>query len=355
MDETKSGNIVSVASNNDELLPENPDRSWSIKSFSSVSGYWMLATLILSLILVVYVIYGSVTNSGVSGNTILSEQEIGVKAVAFINDQLLQGKGNVTLNTITKTDSLYEVVVDFQGQQVPTYFTGDGKYFVGSQIMSTSEKIAADNSSASDSETDSPAKAIPKSDKPVVELFVMSYCPYGTQAEKGILPVADLLKDKIDFKIRFVHYTMHGDKETTENNRQLCIREEQPTKFNSYMNCVLNSKSASEPANLTQCEKTAGISSTMLQTCLTSKAADYYKNDSALSQKYGVQGSPTLIINGVESSAGRSPQSYLTAICAAFTDSSKISECSKTLSTATPSAGFSSDAGSASSDSASCS
>ncbi len=45
----------------------------------------------------------------------------------------------------------------------------------------------------------------------------MSYCPYGTQAEKGILPVVALLGDKIDFKLRTVHYVLHGDKEDLEN------------------------------------------------------------------------------------------------------------------------------------------
>ena len=37
----------------------------------------------------------------------------------------------------------------------------------------------------------------PKKEKPEVELFVMSHCPFGTQIEKGMLPVARLLGDKI--------------------------------------------------------------------------------------------------------------------------------------------------------------
>jgi hypothetical protein len=67
----------------------------------------------------------------------------------------------------------------------------------------------------------------------------MSYCPFGTQAEKGILPVVNLLKDKIDFKVKFVNYAMHGKKEIDENNLQYCIQKEEPNKYNSYLTCFL--------------------------------------------------------------------------------------------------------------------
>ena len=36
---------------------------------------------------------------------------------------------------------------------------------------------------------------------PEVELFIMSHCPYGTQTMKGIVPVVELLGDKIDFEL----------------------------------------------------------------------------------------------------------------------------------------------------------
>jgi len=48
----------------------------------------------------------------------------------------------------------------------------------------------------------------------------MSYCPYGTQIEKGILPVINALGNKIKFSLKFVDYAMHGKKEIDENSRQ---------------------------------------------------------------------------------------------------------------------------------------
>ena len=105
---------------------------------------------------------------------------------------------------------------NYQGVVVPVYLTKDG-VLAGSlnNIEPVSSTVAPTQEN------------LPKSDKPVVELFVMSYCPYGTQAEKGILPVLALLGDKIDFKLRMVHYILHGEPEDLENKRQLCIREEE--------------------------------------------------------------------------------------------------------------------------------
>ena len=108
-------------------------------------------------------------------------------------------------------------------------------------------------------------------------------------------------------------------KEDIENNRQLCIREEQgQDKLNKYLVCILDSDNPNAPKDVSVCEKEAGIDSAKLQTCLKNKADSYFASDSALSQGYGVQGSPTLIINGVQSSAGRTPASYLDGVCSAF-------------------------------------
>jgi len=227
---------------------------------------------------------------------------------------------------------LYEVLVLYKGDEIPVHVTKDGEYFVQGAVP------MADATEAGQSTTQQPTE-VPKSDKPEVELFIMSYCPYGTQAEKGILPVVALLGDKIDFKLRMVHYILHGEKEDLENKRELCIREEQgQDKLNKYLVCILDSENPQEPADVTECEKEAGIDSAKLQTCMDTNADNYFAADSELSEGYDVRGSPTLIINGVQSNAGRSPASYLAGICAAFNDSPE--ECSEELSTSGPSAGF---------------
>jgi hypothetical protein len=307
---------------------------------------WMAATIVLAVLIAALLIYTFVYGGGVTGN-VVSESDIGTKAVSFINTQLLQGNATVTLTSVTSKSGLYEVLVSFQGREVPTYFTKDGQFFLGTQLIPAAELNVSDTSDTTAQPTPT---EVPKSDKPKVELFVMSYCPYGTQAEKGILPAIKELGNSVDFNVRFVHYTMHGEKEDTENFRQMCIREEQNAKFIPYSECFL------ADGNATRCIAKAGIDNTNLNSCLTNKAAGYYAADSKLSQDYGVQGSPTLIINGVEAEFyPRDPNTALKLICSSF--NTAPANCSKQLSTTNPTPGFGYSqpaAGSADTGAASC-
>lgn len=43
-----------------------------------------------------------------------------------------------------------------------------------------------------------------RTDKPEVKFFVMSFCPFGNQAEAGLEPVYQLLKDKVSWQPRYI-------------------------------------------------------------------------------------------------------------------------------------------------------
>ena len=301
-----------------EIIKEEQQIEKSIKKLNS----WMIVSCVLAVLLVIAVVMVFVSKG-------ISQKAAEEKLLTNLNGMV---GGGVTIINSTKLGNLYEVSVLYQSQVIPVYITKDGKYMV----MGVQEIVPAavnTNTNTPTSSTSTPTEIV-KSDKPKVELFIMSYCPYGTQAEKGIIPAFEALGTSADTKIRFVHYTMHGEKEDTENSRQLCIREEQSAKFLPYLKCFLNASDA------TGCLKSTGVDTTKLNTCMgaTGKVKDYYAVDSRLSNQYGVQGSPTLIINGVESSAGRNSASYLAGICSAF--NTAPSACSKTLSTTNPSSGF---------------
>ena len=194
---------------------------------------------------------------------------------------------------------------------------------------------------------------IPKNDKPKVELFVMSYCPFGLQMEKAYTPVWNLLKNKADLSVKFVSYAMHGKIEVDENTRQHCIQQEEGAdKFITYLNCFsLKNDSAG-------CLNQSGINNAKINSCVekTNKnfaILDKYNDKSTwlngrfplypvhenLNDEYGVQGSPTLVINGTQVQTERTPEGIKNAICAAFNNAP--SECSKKLSNtpATPGVG----------------
>lgn len=312
----------------------------SVKKF--LSNYWAVASVVLAVVLVVVFIV-SFMNMGIG------KKVAGEKVETFLNDYLAQNgqPGTVNISNVEKVNGMYQVNISYQGNEIPAvYITLDGKYITSQLIPTTVEETQTP--------TEEPVQTeVQKSDKPVVDLFVMSYCPYGTQAEKGIIPVFKLLGNKIEGNIRFVHYTMHGEKEDTENYRQLCIREIYgQDKFLNYLACILNSTDVYTPGDQTACMKKFSISTSSIDGCIAKEAVTYNGVDSDLSNKYGVQGSPTLVINGVQVSSGRDSSSLLKIICAAFNE--QPAECSETLSSASPSPGFGYNSAGDSAAAASC-
>jgi glutaredoxin len=176
--------------------------------------------------------------------------------------------------------------------------------------------------------------------KPEVQIFVMSYCPFGLQAEKMFLPVYDLLKDKASMGVYYVNYIMHGFKEAEQNVRQYCISSEQADKFSKYLSCFVKTDKHAD------CAKEAKIDEAKLATCYEATLKKYNINDKSeqfaihdeLNKKYSVQGSPTIVINGTEVSVNRSPEDFKKAVCDAFTVKPK--ECETVLSKTVASPGI---------------
>jgi hypothetical protein len=299
---------------------------------------WMVVSIVLAVILIALVVFKGF-GGGVSGTS--ASQNL-ISYIASL------GKGEATLVNVTEDSGMYLVNVNYQGQAIPVYVSLDGKFLIPDRIpLSTATKTTATSNTGTQQPTN-----VPKNDKPLVELFVMSYCPYGTQAEKGMLPVANLLKDKIDFKIRFVYYAMHPTQgEVQENLRQYCIQRDQKAKFNDYLKCFLTA--GDSPGCLTS----TGINTASLKTCTDEIDAKYsitanlndktkwlsgqfpmFNIDKEDNTKYSIQSSPTLVINGVQVSAGRDSVSILKAVCGAFNNAP--SECSTQLDATTPGPGF---------------
>lgn len=194
-------------------------------------------------------------------------------------------------------------------------------------------------------------KCMQKLEKPEVELFVMSHCPFGTQIEKGILPVLELLGDKIDYSIKFCTYAMHDKEELDEQTLQYCIQKDHKDKYIAYLKCFLKEGKTDE------CTEEAEIDKKALELC-TKAADEQYKitesyNDKSTwlngrfpifdidkesNEKYDIHGSPGFVVNGVIAQAGRDAASLLDAICTGFKD--KPEECEEELPAETPSPGF---------------
>ena len=147
--------------------------------------------------------------------------------------------------------------------------------------------------------------------KPEVELFVMSYCPFGVQAEQELLPFFETYGDTIDFKLRFIirkeetpaenasgdirFTSLHGEPELMENKRQMVIAELYPEKFFDYLLCRADHLQEA----WVHCAKDVGldvgrIAEAVEAEKLTLELVQEIQRKEALN----IKGSPTLVIDG---------------------------------------------------------
>ncbi len=273
----------------------------------------------------------------------IDSQQAGQKAVSYINQNLLQPGISCSLINSTERAGLYEVWVSISSTQgsmaLPVWVSKDGNLLFTSGI---------DMSQSIPNQQTGQGFDAPDSEKPVVELFVMSFCPYGVQAENMMKPVVDLLGDKVDFKIRFIAsvtgntidsvQSLHGPNEAKEDLRQACIQKHYPDKFWTYLmginsNCysVYRDAQALETCWKAQAQA-AGIDISQVEVCAYGQEGlGLLRADEQAAEQYGVSGSPTLIINGVQYSGSRSSEAFKQAICSGF--ASQPAECGQTLST----------------------
>ena len=285
-------------------------------------------------------------------------EEAKVLANDFISNNLVQPGTEVSIKEVTEEAGLYKIVVNLpDGQEIDSYLSMDGKKFFP-QVMDIEETEAKtdDTANGAEAQQQKGLSDIVKTEKPVIEAFIMSHCPYGTQIEKGLLPVMKTLGDKADIQIKFVSYAMHGEKELDEQLRQYCIQEEQNDKFLPYLECFLGSSQGSE-ADSEECLSETKVNTRKMATCVAATDKEYeikelFADKSTWSggrypqfnvhkvenEKYGVKGSPTFVVNGTNISTGRDAASLLATACAGFENAPD--ECATELSSASPSAGF---------------
>ncbi len=283
-----------------------------------------------------------------------TSEEVSTAALELINGELVMPGTEVEVGEITEESGLYKIELTVAGQEITSYMTKDMTKFIP-QLIDAKEMEEVEGEDG-----EQPAAPVvevtTKSDKPEVELFVMSYCPYGTQMEKGYLPAIEALGDTVDAKLKFVDYAMHGEKEVNENLRQYCIQKNEPQKINAYMKCFLATTEGSD-AEAKVCMTKTQVNPTLLSQCVTATDAQYNVTELAKDEasyvsgqfpqfnvdkddveKYGVQGSPTLVVNGETVQAGRDSASILAAICSGFEEQPEA--CQTELSSTSPAPGF---------------
>jgi predicted DsbA family dithiol-disulfide isomerase len=158
-----------------------------------------------------------------------------------------------------------------------------------------------------------------------VELFVMSQCPYGVQAENGFKEVVEKLGGDVDFRVEFIGdktpdgnlTSMHGPNEVKGNLAQVCAMKHS-NKWFDFLMCQ-NQNMKEVHTNWESCAAQAGVPVDKLKACMEGEEGKQLLAASFdLAKQKGARGSPTIYIGGTQYQGGRRSADYFRAICNAY-------------------------------------
>jgi len=243
------------------------------------------------------------------------------------------------------------------GQEMPLYVSKDYEYLYPSAIQmgQMQAEVATAKAQYLEALANQPTEpelapepvGYPTSEVPEVFLFVMSNCPYGNQAENGIVDVVSLLGDEIAFEPVYVIYdeTIHpsysaesgeclvGEDDVTYCSMHGLYELEQGIREKMVYNRYGSAMWAEYAAAVNEVCFKGGLD---IETCWKSVADDLGIDTTEIEENYDAEkftilarekdltfstetfGSPSLTINGVKYSGTRTPAAYQAAICSAF-------------------------------------
>jgi hypothetical protein len=258
---------------------------------------------------------------------------------AYIASEILPGQ-EFYVDDIKDLGLLYSFTITIPSQgQYTSYITKNGRMLFTSGYDASEFKnaVLSGDVAIEEEKAESPTVAENKSDRPEVQLFLMSFCPYGNQAEEIIMPVAELLADSADVVPHYIvsksgstYSSLHGEQELNQDVRELCVYKYQPELYWDFLKQI-NADCTYENADTcwTASAQKVGINVATISQCQQQEAEALLDQEIAATTEYQVTGSPTLVINGTIYNGNRTSEAYKEAVCNAFNNAPD--ECSATL------------------------
>jgi len=302
---------------------------------------WILIALMFAAFLIWY---GGMN----SGNTLFKgfgnqgSEEVVQKAIDFISGNMLDG-AEAVLVSVSEESGVYSFKMKVGDQEYDSYLTKDGKILFpsGMSLVEPEEETVATETGTKTCED------INKTEEPILEAFVVSQCPFGVQMQRIFNEMVENIPQLTSYiRVEYMGAieggkitSMHGDEEAQENLRQICLREEQPNNFWTYIDCHI------KEGEVDSCLGIAQVDVSSLTNCLAdeNRGIAYAQEDFTKQDKYQITGSPTLILDGETISefdfGGRTAEAVKTVVCCAFQD--KPGFCDTVLSTESANTSFS--------------
>ena len=301
---------------------------------------WHYTTFIFLLLSIILAAFYVGPGNVVTGE-FLDSKTAGKKAVEYINNNLVETE-TVMFKNVSDIGFVYEVLTTYQGRDIPVWITKDGKFLFVARPYNTSESLPRQEPEEFDA---------PNREKANIKFFVMSFCPFGNQAESGLEPVYRLLGEKVEWEPHYVIYSdyasgypdycldenntycsMHGIQELNQDVRELCVWKSY--EHSLWWDFVIKINDKCNSRNADTCwedvARDVGIDVEKIKECQKNEAVELLQKELELNQEYGIRGSPTVFVNDVPYNGARTPEAYKNAICSGFEDPPE--ECETTLS-----------------------
>lgn len=172
---------------------------------------------------------------------------------------------------------------------------------------------------------------VANADKINFDLYVMSQCPYGTQAEEAVMGAMDGFEDYVNFNVEYIakanpdgtFQSLHGEPEVQGNLHQLCVKTKAPDKFWDYLKCQ-NPNYQDITSTFESCAKEVGLNYDDIKACAEGdEGTNLFKESIAKSDAVKATGSPTFYIAGQQYTGNRTPVALQRALCAALDNKAK--------------------------------
>ena len=333
---------------------------------SNMLYLWAIGGLLVGLIVGYLVFPGMAPATGtgttVTGNGTTAAFTLDQSKVAaiggFLQNYYFVSTGQETTAAFTRyvdKGAYVELYYTVAGEEMPIMISKDYKYFYAGAYdfgttISQMETARAQAGQAAEAE----AQGVPQSSNPQVQMFVMSYCPYGNQAEGGLAPVIMLLADSATFEPVYIIYpngaecaenngtkycSLHGNAELWQDVREKIIfsmyGEEKWAEYVSKANSDCNLGNI-DTCWVTAADAVGGINTSAVTAEFEASKFDILASEMAKTMQAGVSGSPTIKINGVTFNGGRTAQAYKDAVCGAYTTAP--AECGQNVTASTAAA-----------------
>jgi len=282
------------------------------------SYFWPALTVVLAVLLIYFAFFkGSAVSGTVSGN------EAAENLISFINSQ---GNGEAKLISVQKKETLYEIVVNFQDQDIPVFVTLDGKYLITAPVPLTADAQGLSdpgNTGTKPGEKvnvelgSSPALGN-KSAKVVFVEFTDYQCPFCgrhysetfLQIKKDYIDTGLVLYVLKDFPLNSIHPEAQKAAEAAH-----CVRDQQnDTGYWKMHDKLFDNQQTLSVENYKKWARELGVNGATFDDCLnSSKHSKTVGDNLAYGESLGVSGTPASFVNGI-SLSGALPYSEFKSI-----------------------------------------